>query len=229
MRMRIATVVAAVAVAGLMVIALAWSRPDSPATVREPGPGPTAGPARPSATPDSQAPTPVGRSDARLTAEDPAALALPARVTMPSTDIISPLRPVGVARDGQMELPPNPGVMGWYRFGAVPGERDGGSVVLAGHLDSKRFGLGPLVRLRNLRPGDPVQVTLGDGTRRTYRVTGLERFDRQALPAFVFSRSGPERLRVITCGGEYDAAAGGYQQNLVVTAAPDPNPLLRGR
>ena len=43
---------------------------------------------------------------------------------------------------------------------------------------------------------------------------------RQALPAELFSRRGPERLHVITCGGEYLPDAGGYQQNLVVTAAP---------
>ncbi len=222
------TAVALTAIALLMVVALVWSRPGSRPIDRESGPGPVAGAAG-TASPHPDGPSVVGRSEARLRAEDPGAVARPVRVVMPSTGIAAPLRPVGVAGDGQMELPSNPRVMGWYRFGAVPRERGGGSVVLAGHLDSKRFGLGPLARLRDIRPGDPVQVTLGDGTRRAYRVTGLERFDRQALPAFVFARSGPERLRVITCGGEYEAAAGGYQQNLVVTAAPDPDPPPRGR
>lgn len=225
MRMRSKTALTGVAVTALallMLVALVWSRPGTRPTVREPGPGPVAGTAARSVTPHAEGRTPVGRSDARLTAK-PAAVARPVRVVMPSIDIAAPLRPVGVAGDRQMEVPPNPRVMGWYRFGAVPGERTGGSVVLAGHLDSKRFGLGPLARLRDIRPGDPVDVTPTDGTRRTYRVTGLARFDRQARPAFLFSRSGPERLRIITCGGEYDAAAGGYQQNLVVTAVPAPN------
>jgi hypothetical protein len=213
MRTRTATVVAVITATGLallVVVALVWPRPGTRPIHREPGPGPAA--------------AVVGTSDARLRAEDPGTVALPVRVAMPSTGIAAPLRPVGVAGDGQMELPPDPRTMGWYRFGAVPGEPGRGSVVLAGHLDSERFGLGPLVRLRDLRPGDPVQVTLEDGTRRSYRVTSLERFDRRALPASVFSRTGPERLRMVTCGGEYDADAGGYQQNLVVTAAPDPHP-----
>lgn len=214
--------VTVVAVGLLMLVALVWSRPGTRPNVREPGPGPVAGVAASTATTNPDSPAPVGRSDAGLTAEDPAAVARPVRVTMPSAGIVAPLRSVGVARDGQMEIPPDPRVMGWYRFGPTAGE-GGGSVVLAGHLDSQRFGLGPLARLRDIRPGDPVTVTLADGTRRSYRVTGLERFDRQELPAFLFSRSGPERLRVITCGGEYDAKAGGYQQNLVVTAVPEPN------
>ena len=223
------TAVAVVAVA-LLVVALLWSRPGTRPAGREPGPGATVSTSAPStATTTPANPTPVGRSDARLRAVDTAAVTQPVRVVMPSTDIAAPVRPVGVAGDGQMELPPNPRVIGWYRFGAAPGDRIGGSVVLAGHLDSKRFGLGPLARLRDMRPGDPVEVTVADRSRRTFRVTGLERFDRQTLPAFVFSRSGPERLHVITCGGEYDAAAGGYQQNLVLTAVPEPNPPLAGQ
>ncbi len=232
MRMRsttLATVVATTALALLMVVALAWSRPGTRPIDREPAPGPVAGAARSTAAPSREGRPPVGRSDARFGAEEPATVARPVRVTMRSADIAARLRSVGVASDGSMELPPDPRVMGWYRFGAVPGESDGGSVVLAGHLDSKRFGLGPLARLRDMRPGDAVALTLAGGSSRTYRVTDLERYDRQALPAFLFSRSGPERLRVITCGGEYDAQAGGYQQNLVVTAVPDADPAPAGR
>ena len=39
-------------------------------------------------------------------------------------------------------------------------------------------------------------------------------------PDDVFDRSGPAVLRLITCGGAYDAEDGGYQDNLVVTATP---------
>ena len=48
------------------------------------------------------------------------------------------VRPVGVSDDGQMQLPTGSEVMGWYRFGPAPGSPTGGSVVLAGHLDSRR-------------------------------------------------------------------------------------------
>lgn len=134
--------------------------------------------------------------------------------------IDSVVRPVGVAADGQMALPDDPAVLGWYRFGPAPGEGVG-SVVVAGHLDSTRHGLGPLVGLREVGVGDPVSVLRVDGTRRGYTVVDVQRYDRQALPAELFSRGGPERLRIITCGGEYLPDRGGYQENLVVTAVPD--------
>jgi sortase (surface protein transpeptidase) len=125
-----------------------------------------------------------------------------------------------VADDGQMELPPDPRVLGWYRFGPAPQEDEGGSIVIAGHLDSNRFGLGPLVRLRDVQPGDMIDVRVQGGRTVVYEVRDLRRFDRQALPASIFARSGPELLRLVTCGGAYDADAGGYQKNLVVTAVP---------
>jgi hypothetical protein len=37
------------------------------------------------------------------------------------------------------------------------------------------------------------------------------------LPA-VFSRSGPPRLHVVTCGGAYLPEDGGYQDNVVLVA-----------
>ena len=49
----------------------------------------------------------------------------------------------------------------------------------------------------------------------------VRRYDRQALPEELFARTGTERLRIITCGGDYLPDEGGYQQNLVVTAVPN--------
>lgn len=93
-----------------------------------------------------------------------------------------------------MRLPDDPRVLGWYRFGPAP------------------------------RTGDVVEVGLGPGRRSSYRVDSVERFDRQALPAAVFARTGPERLRIVTCTGPYLPDQGGYQQNLVVTAVPARGP-----
>jgi hypothetical protein len=215
--------VAVVALVGLVVsLLVVWSQlaPDTP--VQESEPGPPAAVTSPSPEPSTAPgdPSEIGRSDAALEALETSDAARPVRVALSSVGIEAPVRPVGVAEDGQMQLPPDPRVMGWYRFGPAPGTASGGSVVIAGHLDSKRFGLGPLARLRDMEVGQPIEVALADGTTSTYTVVAVQRFDRQGLPEELFSRQGPERLRVITCGGEYDPDAGGYQQNLVVTAAP---------
>jgi hypothetical protein len=159
----------------------------------------------------------VPRSRAEPVTDAP--VARPVDVTMRSLGVRMRVRAVGVSSDGQMRLPPDPSVLGWYRFGPAPGSTPGGSVVLAGHLDSKRYGVGPLVRLRDAAAGQRIELLTADGRARTYRVEQVDRYDRQRLPATIFARQGPERLRLITCGGEYDPAFG-YEQNLVVTASP---------
>ncbi len=199
---------------GLVVaVVAAWPRTEAPPPEGASVPGPSAVP--------SAGPGQIGRSDAGPAASVPGEDALPTRVWIDGVGIDARVRPVGVAADGQMEMPADPRVFGWYRFGPAPGA-DSGSVVVAGHLDSRRFGLGPLVRLRDVEVGETVRVGGSDGGTTTYRVVDVARYDRQGLPAEIFARSGEPRLRVVTCGGAYDPERGGYQQNLVVTAAPVP-------
>lgn len=145
---------------------------------------------------------------------------LPLRLTVGAIGLDLAVRPVGTTADRLMELPDDPAVLGWYRFGAAPGSARG-SAVLAGHVDSSRYGIGPLADLDRLRPGDRLEVTTTAG-RRGYRVDRTEYRRRSRLPASeLFDRAGPPRLVVITCGGPYDPRSG-YRDNLIVTASPDP-------
>lgn len=221
MKTRTTAVVGVVlALAGLLVsLSVVWSRLDSAPTA-EPVPGPT-----PSA---AGSPSTIGRPPSADVPRNPASLegrrgasrpATPVEVVVTSVSIEADVRPVGVAADGQMQLPANPAVLGWYRYGAAPAA-GAGSVVLGGHLDSRRFGLGPLVGLREVAAGDRVTLRMSDGRRLEYVVRRVDRYDRQGLPQELFSRTGAERLRLVTCGGEFDPDAGGYQENLVVTADP---------
>ena len=118
-----------------------------------------------------------------------------------------------------MALPADPAVLGWYRYGPGPGSGRG-SVVLAGHLDSLRYGLGPLARLRDMEVGDRIEITRDDGTRRAYLVRSLGRHDRQALPGRSLQQDGPGEAADRHLRGPFLPDRGGYQQNLVVTAVP---------
>jgi hypothetical protein len=92
--------------------------------------------------------------------------------------------------------------------------------VLGGHLDSKEYGVGPLVRLRNLRIGQLVRISSYGGRTTTYRVDDVREIAKRRLPlAELFDRGGAPRLRIVTCGGRYEPDSGGYQQNLVVSAS----------
>ena len=124
--------------------------------------------------------------------------------------------PVGVNPDGALAVPADTDV-GWYRFGAAPGEA--GSVVLAAHVAFDGVD-GAFRRLGDLAPGDAVVVTLNDGTERVYRIDELAAYRKEALPEAVWARDGPERLVLITCGGRFDADRRSYDDNVVAWASP---------
>jgi hypothetical protein len=165
---------------------------------------------------------PVGSVDRDTTTDRvPRPPPTPVELRIGGVGLRMPVVAKGVSRNGQMALPRSPEVLGWYRFGAAPGER--GSTVLAGHVDTRRYGVGPLALLPRVRVGDGVRVRLSDGSAVRYRVTGLRQVDKQSRAlASVFDEKGRARLRVVTCGGEFDPDRGGYQDNVVLTAVPLP-------
>ncbi|WP_245821094.1 class F sortase [Geodermatophilus pulveris] len=159
--------------------------------------------------------TPAAAGAAPVVA-DPRSSPEPTAVAVPAIGVSSPLLALGVAADGSAEVPEEYERAGWFDGGGRPGAR--GPTVLLGHVDSTD---GPAVffDLRELRPGDLVEVTVADGTVARYAVAGTERFAKDAFPtAAVFGATADDVLRLVTCSGEFDRGARSYTDNLVVTA-----------
>ena len=129
----------------------------------------------------------------------------PAALTIEALGVSgAPVRPVGLDPDGgAMEIPPVDEV-GWYRFGARPG--DPGSTVLAAHVAYNGVD-GVFRHLDDLGAGDAVTVALSDGSMHTFVVTEVAQYPKSELPAAVWAREGDPQLVLITCGGEFDAEA----------------------
>ncbi|GAA3387032.1 class F sortase [Streptomyces roseoviridis] len=126
--------------------------------------------------------------------------------------------PVAATREGDLALPRDGDVVGWWALGAAPGSGRG-TVLLAGHVDTEA-GLGAFAELHNLDVGARVDVTGADGRSHPYRVTARRTYGRGELPADLFSADGAPRLALLTCSGDYDPATGRYADNLVLYAAP---------
>jgi hypothetical protein len=140
----------------------------------------------------------------------------PVSVQSAAIGLTSTLVHVGLqADDGGVEVPDFP-VAGWYRYGSRPGQA--GPTVIVGHVDS-RDGPAVFFRLRDLRPGDTVDVGLSDGSIATYEVVGAEQFPKAEFPTFaVFGATPDDVLRLVTCTGEFNRDIRSYYDNLVVTA-----------
>jgi hypothetical protein len=126
----------------------------------------------------------------------------------------------GTRPDGRLQVPDDPAAVAWWSGGSRPGDPYG-TVVLAGHIDSRTYGVGVLAELVTAAPGATVRVAAG-GDGETYRITRVTQVpkDRTVNDTGAFDRAGPPRLVLITCGGAFDPGTGHYEDNVVVTAEP---------
>lgn len=144
----------------------------------------------------------------------------PTRLRIESLGVDASVVRVGLEPDGQMEIP-NATEVGWYELGPRPGE--GGSAVLAAHVDSGGQ-RGAFFDLASLQVGAEVVVE-GDGASRRFRVTAREQIAKADVQLErYFTAEGPRRLTLITCGGVFDRSDRHYQDNIIITAEPVAGP-----
>ena len=129
---------------------------------------------------------------------------------------------VGLADNAAMALPANPAVAAWYRYGAGPASPAGATVVAA-HVDSLAYAIGPFARLADAPAGTEIVLETADGGAHRYAVASVDSVEKPSVPwASVFDRAGQPRLVLVTCGGEFDYDARRYLSNVIVTAVPVP-------
>ncbi|GAA3841897.1 hypothetical protein GCM10022226_75570 [Sphaerisporangium flaviroseum] len=149
-------------------------------------------------------------------AETQPAAATPKRLDIPSLNLKAPLMKLGLADDGEIELPPfeKPAMAGWFDQSVVPG--DSGASVIIGHVDTKTA---PAVfyRLHQVKKGAVVKVVRSDGRVAEYKVDAIEQVSKERFPAQrVYVEDG---LRLVTCGGAFDRKTHEYLDNIIVYAS----------
>ena len=211
----VAPAVAAVALAagGVFLAVTAFSRASPP---------PTPGVA--DAAPVTASPSPVS-SSASLTGGPSGDLhaktlprSAPVRLMIPSIGVdTGPLVGLGVDAHGALEVPRRYEQAGWYTPGPAPGQY--GPAVIAGHVDSTT---GPAVfyRLGALHTGAIVTVRRADGSTARFTVDRVVTYRKRAFPTSSVYGDTTHRseLRLITCGGPFDARTGHYDDNIVAYA-----------
>lgn len=141
----------------------------------------------------------------------------PVRISIPRIGVDASMTDLGIAKDGVIEVPTDPAQAGWLDTTPAPGQQ--GPAVIAGHVDSLT---GPAVfyELTSLHVGDPITVTRQNGSKVTFTVDGVRTYAKSAFPTReVYGPVPGPVLRLITCGGDYVKADGGYQANVVVYAS----------
>jgi hypothetical protein len=151
-----------------------------------------------------------------------AAFVSPNMIEIPRLGARAPIVDVYTLPGGELDVPKDPGVVGWWAPGAKPGAKTG-TAILAGHINYNGVE-GSLAKIGTLNPGDVVYI---DGvhnrkkTRLKFTITGVRTYDKKALPyKEIFDQKSVGRLAIVTCGGPFDAQTGNYLENIVAFAVP---------
>lgn len=138
----------------------------------------------------------------------------PLRLRIARIGVDAPIRDVGLAADGSMDVPSNPFETGWYEFGPRPGEI--GSAVIAGHVDSPARATAVFADLDYLVIGDVITIENGEIIL-SFRVREIRVYPANADATDIFmSTDGKAHLNLITCSGSWDTKAHQYSERLVV-------------
>lgn len=163
------------------------------------GDGPT-----PSAGQGKDAPEALGRS-------------VPQRVAIPSLGVSSGLETLGQGGGGAMTTPKDPDLAGWYEPGPTPGSQ--GPAVIAGHVTWNGADA-VFKKLKTMKAGETIEVTRADGRTATFAVDRVEEYPKKEFPTLeVYKNIDHAGLRLITCGGEFDADRNYYPNNVTVFAS----------
>lgn len=147
----------------------------------------------------------------------------PNRIDIPKLKQSARIVSVATTPNGELDVPVNPKVVGWWRYGAKPGARKG-TAILAGHVNYAGVD-GSMAKIGKLAPGDLVYVygkhNADNKTKVRFKVTGVRTYHKTVLPyKKIFDQKTLGRIAIVTCGGPFDAATGSYLDNIVVFALP---------
>jgi LPXTG-site transpeptidase (sortase) family protein len=139
------------------------------------------------------------------------------RLIIPSAGIDAPVVVKGVDAAGVMQSPDNAFDTAWYDFSAKPGY--GGNAVFSGHVDYINVGKAVFWELKDLNPGDEIQIRLEDGTVYRYAVNFKQQYDAATAPVEEIVGPTPrETITLITCSGTFSNVSHQYDKRLIVRA-----------
>jgi sortase (surface protein transpeptidase) len=157
-------------------------------------------------------------------APDPAAVAAPLLASTPMTIVIpaigvnAPVTRLDLNPDGTVQVPPlnNHNLAGWYDRSVTPGAK--GTSVILGHVDDYA-GASVFYNIKNLRKGDAIDVVRANGSTAVFAVDGVQKAAKTNFPTSdVYGNVPYPALRLVTCGGPFDAKTGEYLDSIVVYA-----------
>lgn len=165
--------------------------------------------------------TPTSQATNRLPTRGPLlSRSAPTRLDVPAIGVHTSLKRIGLTAAGMIQTPPldRDSHAYWLTVSPTPGQL--GPATIIGHVDSAANGPAVFFRLGALRQRDTISVTRADTTVAVFQVERVVQYPKAKFPTqAVYGNLDHAGLRLITCGGIFDASRHSYESNIVVFAS----------
>lgn len=140
------------------------------------------------------------------------------RIIIPKISVDGYVQKMGINSDGEMAVPSNIHMAGWFTNSAKPG--DPGLSIIDGHVHGK-YKPGIFMNLQKLKPGDAVIIEFGNKASKKFIVRDVQAYSVKEAADKLYSQheDAESQLNLITCGGDFDTDSQEYKQRIIVTAA----------
>ncbi|MCW2900935.1 MAG: class sortase [Streptosporangiaceae bacterium] len=176
----------------------------------------------------------------QLNSPQPAPLpstAKPTGIDVPSIKAHSSLIPLGIqgmggvpvtppSKAGEAQVPDvhHPQQAGWIQVANKDTPVANDPLVILGHVDGNSQH-GVFFDLKNIEIGAKVHISRDDGTTSTYTVTKFRQIKKTNFPTQdVYGPAVGNQIRLVTCGGDYDAVHRNYLDSEIAYGTEDPAP-----
>lgn len=125
---------------------------------------------------------------------------------------------MGVLADGSLMAPSNIYDAGWYKQSALPGQN--GAMLIDGHISNWQAH-GVFYGLNQLRAGDAINITRGDGKVFKYQVVKTQVYDADNVnmsSLLVSANTAKPGLNLISCSGDVIPGTNEFNKRIVVYA-----------
>lgn len=139
-------------------------------------------------------------------------------IKIPKITVYARVTQVGLDSSGAVGTPSNTNDTSWYTGSAKPGVA--GATLIDGHVSSLNYH-GVFHDLKNLVPGDSIQIIRGDGKILNYSVVTTRYYDNDNVDMSAVLSSitpGKSGLNLITCAGKFIPGTITFSQRVVVFA-----------
>src|SRR5262249_2391693 len=148
----------------------------------------------------------------------PLAESSPMTIKIPAIGVNAPVTRLGLNSNGTVQVPPlsDHNLAGWYDRSVTPGAK--GTSVILGHADDYA-GASVFFNIKNLTKGETIDIVRADGGTAVFSVDGVQKAEKTNFPTSdVYGNVPYPALRLVTCGGPFDAKTGEYLDSIVVYA-----------